>query len=75
MIPAGQAAPTPQGRAKPTPAPASRGGAPADAPKAKYTLDDWSRLQDEAARGKWNHDPEGYRQRESEIHAALFPRG
>lgn len=75
MIPAGQAAPPPQGRAKPTPAPASRGGAPVDAPKAKYTLDDWSRLHDEAARGKWNHDPEGYRQRESEIHAALFPRG
>lgn len=65
------AAPTP-GRARPAPAPASRGGASVAPQTPKYTLEDWNRLQDEAARGKWNHDPDGYRKREAEIHAAIF---
>jgi len=62
------------GRRAPTPAPASRGGAAPLAAPPQYTLKDWVKLQNEAARGDWNDRPEEYRAKEAAIHAALFPK-
>lgn len=62
-------------RPSPQITPVSRGGMQqlqAEAPR--YTVQDWVELQNAAARGEWKHDPEGYRKKEAEIHAALFPK-
>lgn len=65
----------PGGRRLPAPAPASRGGGlPPVASGQQYTLKDWVKLQNEAARGLWNDRPTEYQAREAAIHAALFPK-
>jgi hypothetical protein len=69
--PAGQ---QPAGRRLPSPAPASRGGGLPPSAAPQYTLKDWVKLQNEAARGDWNNKPDEYQAKEAAIHAALFPK-
>jgi len=66
--------PAPQ-RKRPSPAPVSRPGQAPASSRPKYTLDDWSKLQDRAQKGEFNNNPGEYARLEAEIHAVLFPKG
>lgn len=55
-------------------APGKRGGGAEPTPKPRYTLDDWTRLQEDARKGLYVGREEEFRKKERDIHASVFAR-